>query len=84
MKYFVVNRNSLDVIDEIESETETAMSVSDKDGINYTRFGPVLFLFDNKKAADILAERFLTEEIGVLEGRLKQIKQKKTNLSQSK
>ena len=80
MKHFVVNRNNLEVIDEIDSETETAMSVSDKDGIKYTRFGSTIFLFKNKKDAEALADRLLDEEISDLENRLNRARQKKIKL----
>ena len=80
MKYFVVNRNNLDVIDEIDSETETAMGVSDSDGIKYTRFGPTIFLFEKRGGAVKLAESLLDEEIGSLETKLNRVREKKIKL----
>ena len=80
MKYFVVNRNNLEVIDQIESETETAMGVTDKDGIKYTRFGTTIFLFEKKQDAEKLADRLLDEEIVHLEVKLDRAKQKKSKL----
>ena len=84
MKYYVVNRNSLDSIDLIESETETALEITDCDGVKYTRFGTTKFLFKKKQDAIDLADRLLDEEIYGLETRLDRSKQKKTKLAKVK
>ncbi len=80
MKYFVVNRNSLDSIGEVNSETETALEVVDARGIKYSRFGPTIFLFKKKQDAVELADKLLGEEISILEVKLGRSKDKKLKL----
>ncbi|RLB94495.1 MAG: hypothetical protein DRH26_01025 [Deltaproteobacteria bacterium] len=84
MRYFVVNRNNLEIIDEIESESETALAVWDNDGVKYTRHGPTIYLFPLKKDAENLAEMLLDESVAKLEERLEQVKQKKVKLKKAK
>ena len=80
MKYFVVNRNNLDSIEQIDSESENAMFVWTEDGKKYSRFGSTVFLFDKKANAEKLANQFLDEEIERAENTLNRARNKKSKL----
>ncbi len=81
MKYYVVNKNSLEEIAKIDSESETAFHVWDKDGIKYSQFGPTVFCFQTKKQATKFAHSILDEDILLMEHRLVKLKAKKTKLN---
>jgi len=84
MKYHKVNKNNLDLIEAIDSETETALTVTDGSGVEHTRFGPLVFMFRLKKDAVDFADRLLDEEIDRVEKHLVVVKGKKNKLKKGK
>ncbi len=81
MKYYVVNRNSLENITQTTVEKEDAFHFWDKAGIKYSLFGPTVFCFQTKKQAAKFAHSILDEDITLMEHRLGKLRTKKAKLN---
>ncbi len=84
MIYYVVNKNSLDEIVKVNSESETAFYIWDNKGIKYSLFGPTVFCFQTKQRATQFAHSILDEDILLTEHRLGKLKGKKNKLKKDK
>ena len=83
MKY-IVDRNKLDTVIEVDVHYESAMSINGTNGVKYTKFGPIVFVFDTEAQAEKLIDDLLNEQIVELDKKLASVKHKKTKFKDRK
>ena len=75
---FIVNRNDIDNIKDVDIEYENPYRVFAFNGDSYTKFGPVEFAFETMESAVKHVTLLLDDEIDNLVNKLSKIKDKKT------